>query len=68
MTAAALPTQKVAVVPPRRPDGPSRRLVLRQIRRGALIVAVVCGGMSAMVAVQYRSMFEGGLAAPACRH
>ena len=63
MTAAALPTQKVAMVSPSAPGRAVGRLVLRQIRRGALIVAVVCGGMSAIVAVQYRSMFQGGLAA-----
>ena len=63
MTAAALPTPKVAVVSPSAPGRAVGRLALRQIRRGALIVAVVCGGMSAIVAVQYRSMFQGGLAA-----
>jgi ABC-2 type transport system permease protein len=37
------------------------RLTVRQVRRGALIVAAVCAGMSAIVAVQYRAMFEGTL-------
>ena len=63
MTAAALPMPKAAVVSPSAPGRAVGRLALRQIRRGALIVAVVCGGMSAIVAVQYRSMFQGGLAA-----
>jgi ABC-2 type transport system permease protein len=63
MTAAALPMPKVALVSPSAPGRAVGRLALSQIRRGALIVAVVCGGMSAIVAVQYRSMFQGGLAA-----
>jgi ABC-2 type transport system permease protein len=33
-------------------------LVLRQLRRGTLIVTGVCAGMSALVATQYRSTFE----------
>jgi ABC-2 type transport system permease protein len=37
------------------------RLTLRQVRRGALIVAAVCAGMSAVVAVQYQTTFEGSL-------
>jgi ABC-2 type transport system permease protein len=35
------------------------RLVVRQVRRGALIVAGVCAGMSGLVAAQYRSTFQG---------
>ena len=42
-------------------------LVLQQVRRGALIVAVVCGGMSAIVAIQYRSMFGDALDQTALR-
>lgn len=37
------------------------RLLVRQIRRGAVIIAVVCAGMSAIVAVQYQSMFQGAI-------
>ncbi len=37
------------------------RLTVRQVRRGALIVAAVCAGMSAVVAVQYRTTFEGSI-------
>ncbi|OBF37691.1 polyketide antibiotic transporter [Mycobacterium sp. ACS1612] len=37
------------------------RLVIRQIRRGAAIVAVVCAAMSATVAVQYQTTFRGSL-------
>lgn len=37
------------------------RLAVSQVRRGALIVAAVCAGMSAIVAVQYQSTFHGTL-------
>ena len=37
------------------------RLIVRQVRRGTLIVAAVCAGMSAIVAVQYRTTFEGSI-------
>ena len=67
MTAAALPTPKAAVVSPSAPGRAVGRLTVRQVRRGALIVAVVCGGMSAIVAVQYQSMFQGGFAASGLR-
>ncbi|HVL84800.1 MAG TPA: polyketide antibiotic transporter [Pseudonocardia sp.] len=36
-------------------------LALRQVRRGALIVLLVAAGMSALVAVQYRTTFAGAL-------
>ena len=36
-------------------------LSVRQLRRGTLIVATVCGGMSALVAFQYQTTFEGAL-------
>ncbi len=62
MTAATLRSPKVVAVQPSGPGRAVGRLALRQVRRGALIVALVCGGMSAMVAVQYRSMFQGGVA------
>ncbi|WP_238950233.1 polyketide antibiotic transporter [Mycobacterium sp. IDR2000157661] len=35
------------------------RLMVRQLRRGALIVTAICAGMSALVAVQYQSTFSG---------
>jgi ABC-2 type transport system permease protein len=63
MTAVTLSARNEAGVPPTSPGGTLVRLALRQIRRGALIVALVCSGMSAIVAVQYQSMFEGGLTA-----
>ena len=41
-------------------------LSVRQLRRGTLIVATVCGGMSALVAFQYQTTFEGRSMSPAC--
>lgn len=43
------------------------RLTMRQIRRGTLLVATVCAGMSALVATQYRVTFEGELSQGALR-
>lgn len=60
MTAAMLPMSTARSVP----ASPGRAvgwLVLHQIRRGAVIVAVVCAGMSAIVAVQYRATFAGAI-------
>ncbi|KUH99235.1 hypothetical protein [Mycobacterium sp. IS-3022] len=37
------------------------KLSVRQLRRGALIVAAVCAGMSALVAVQYQTTFNDAL-------
>lgn len=36
-------------------------LTVRQLRRGTLVVAAVCGAMSALVAFQYQATFEGAL-------
>jgi ABC-2 type transport system permease protein len=48
---------------PARPPAPLRSagrtatsVAARQLRRGATIVAVICGGMTALVAVQYRGL------------
>lgn len=43
------------------------RLALRQIRRGTLIVAAVCAGMSTLVAAQYQSTFRDELSQDALR-
>lgn len=43
------------------------RLMARQVWRGALVVAVVAAGMSALVADQYQSMFGGALGQTALR-
>ena len=37
-------------------------LTVRQLCRGALIVASICAGMSAVVAMQYKAIFQGALA------
>lgn len=59
MTVGTLPTYTVPAMPPRAAGRAVRWLVIRQIRRGALIVAVVCAGMSALVATQYQTTFQG---------
>jgi ABC-2 type transport system permease protein len=61
MTAATLPLSSVSAVPAASPRRAVRRLAVRQIRRGALIVAVVCAGMSATVATQYQTTFQGAI-------
>jgi ABC-2 type transport system permease protein len=38
-----------------------RRLTVRHVRRGGPIVAVVCAGLSAIVAVQYQTTFQGSI-------
>jgi ABC-2 type transport system permease protein len=43
------------------------QLNLRQVRLGTLVVATICAGMSALVAVQYRTTFEGALDRSALR-
>ena len=43
------------------------RHAFREIRRGALVVALAGAGMSAVVAVQYRTMFAGTLDSTAVR-
>lgn len=43
------------------------RLAARQVRRGTLLVAAVCAGMSTLVAAQYQSTFRGELSQSALR-
>ncbi|MBY0285749.1 MAG: polyketide antibiotic transporter [Mycobacteriaceae bacterium] len=43
------------------------RLTVRQVRRGTLLVAAVCAGMSTLVATQYQSTFRGELSQSALR-
>ena len=57
MTVPSLPVP----VPAGAPLRAARRLAMRQIRRGAIIVAVVCTGMPVLVASQYQTMFRGSL-------
>jgi ABC-2 type transport system permease protein len=58
---ATLPMSTVTAVPSAAPGRAASRLAVREIRRGALIVAVVCAGMSALVAAQYRTTFQGSI-------
>src|SRR5258708_2413347 len=53
MTAATLPGSPVAAVPQLAPGRAVSRLAVRQLRRGAVVVALICGVMSAVVASQY---------------
>jgi ABC-2 type transport system permease protein len=62
MTAATLPMPVGAAVSRATTSRAVRGLVVRQVRRGALIVAVVCAVMSAGVAAQYQAMFQGSIA------
>ncbi len=59
MTAATLPGSPVAAGPQLAPGRAVRRLAVCQLRCGAVVVALICGGMSALVASQYQKI--GGL-------
>ena len=59
MTAATLPGSPVAAGPQLAPGRAVSRLAVRQVRCGAVVVALICGGMSALVASQYQMI--GGL-------
>jgi ABC-2 type transport system permease protein len=59
MTAATLPGSPVAAGPQLVPGRAVSRLAVRQLRCGAVVVALICGGMSALVASQYQKI--GGL-------
>jgi len=59
MTATTLTDSAVRSVGPAEPGRAVGRLAIRQVRRGALIVAVVCAGMSTIVAAQYQTTFRG---------
>lgn len=62
MTAGTLPMSAAPTVPRVKASQSVRRLAVRQVRRGALIVAAVCAVMSAGVAAQYQTMFQGSIA------
>ncbi len=66
MTSATVPS-RAAVVAPTAPGRPVAWLAVRQIRRGALIVTAVCAGMSALVAYQYQTTFQGSIDATGLR-
>jgi ABC-2 type transport system permease protein len=59
VTAATLPGSPVAAGPQLAPGRAVSRLAVRQLRSGAVVVAFICGGMSALVASQYQKI--GGL-------
>lgn len=61
MTATVPMPPGVTAVPRKAPSRSVGWLMVRQIRRGAVIVAIACAGMSAIVAAQYRSMFQGAI-------
>jgi ABC-2 type transport system permease protein len=67
MTAGTLPLSGLALPPSVAPGRAMSRLVIRQIWRGTVIVAAACAGMSAIVAAQYESMFQGSLDQSALR-
>jgi polyether ionophore transport system permease protein len=58
MTTATLPGSSVAAGPQLAPGRVVARLVVRQLRCGAVVVALICGGMSALVARQYQPIGE----------
>jgi ABC-2 type transport system permease protein len=59
MTAATLPGSPVVAGPQLAPGRAVSRLAVRQLRWGAMVVALICGGMSALVASQFQKI--GGL-------
>jgi ABC-2 type transport system permease protein len=59
MTAATRPASPVVAGPQLAPGRAVSRLAVRQLRWGAMVVALICGGMSALVASQFQKI--GGL-------
>jgi ABC-2 type transport system permease protein len=58
MTTATQPGPPVAAGPQLAPGRAVSRLAVRQLRRDAVMVALICGAMSALVARQYRPIGE----------
>ena len=58
MTTATVTGSPVAAGPQLAPGWVVARLVVRQLRRGAVLVALFCGGVSALVARQYQPIGE----------
>jgi ABC-2 type transport system permease protein len=54
MTTATLPGSPVPAGPQLPPGRAVSRLAVRQLRLGAVVIALTCGGMSALAASQYR--------------
>lgn len=61
MTTATVPVTAAPVTPPAPPGRAVTRLLLRQVRYGALVVSLVAAGMTALVASQYQTTFAGAL-------
>jgi ABC-2 type transport system permease protein len=58
VTAATLPGLSVPAEPQLPPGRAVSRLAVRQLRLGAVVVALICGGMSALAASQYRPISD----------
>jgi ABC-2 type transport system permease protein len=58
MTAATLPGSPVPGGPPLAPGRAVSGLAVRQLRSGAVVVALICGGMSALAASQYKPISD----------
>jgi len=58
MTAATLPRSPVPAGPQLAPGRAVSRLAVRQLRLGAVAVASICGGMSALAASQYKPISD----------
>ncbi|MGY1726683.1 hypothetical protein ACI79J_06895 [Geodermatophilus sp. SYSU D01062] len=56
----AVPGRRPAVAPAR-PATAVRRVAVRSVRRGTLVVALLCGGLPAFVAQQYESTLSGAV-------
>jgi ABC-2 type transport system permease protein len=54
MTTATRPGSPVGAGPQLAPGRAVSRLAVRQLRRDAVVVALICGGISALVALQYQ--------------
>ncbi|MGY1693438.1 hypothetical protein ACI780_00900 [Geodermatophilus sp. SYSU D00814] len=58
------PSRTAAAARPGAPASPGtavRRLAVRQVRRGTLVVALLCGGLTAFVAQQYEQTLSGAV-------
>jgi len=67
MTSVPLPDRGAEPARPQAHAEPIAKLAVRQIRCGALIVVAICAGMSARVAVQYQTTFQGTIDASGLR-
>ena len=63
MTVTESRPRRAAAVAPVSPARFVVRTVVRQVRRGTVVVSVLAGAMPAFVAVQYRATFDGAVSA-----